>query len=124
MTYLLATLSVFFIFSTFHFIRSDHSMGRCLVYGAHIDPVSSACHSTAPEGSKGTHLSGPSDSDPIGVKIGFCFMTPVCDLSEQITCHRYKHDRTLSQPVRILDSPGYYKVYSSVNNGTMTDTFM
>ena len=102
--------------------HSDHSIGRCLIYGAYADPVNSGCHSTA---SAGNAMRDPFDMlDPTGVKvmsllplththppppyptlpslsiyltfdstnvqIGLCFMAPVCNISEQITCHRYK----------------------------------
>lgn len=52
-------------------LYSDHSMGRCLVYGAFIDPVSSACHSTAQGGSPTIDPLDP--TDPTGVKVRFYF---------------------------------------------------
>jgi hypothetical protein len=58
------------------FLYSDHSMGRCLVYGAFIDPVSSACHSTAQEGSAMTDPLDP--ADPTGVKVRFIVLVLKC----------------------------------------------
>jgi hypothetical protein len=59
-----------------------------------------------------------------GVKIGLCFMTPKCNLSEQITCHRYKHDLRTGQAVRVSTRNPHYKVYSSIYNGSFTDSNM
>lgn len=60
------------------FFLSDHSVGRCLLYGASAVPVGSVCHSLAQR----TQI-------PRGIWVGMCFMTPTCDPTEQITCHRY-----------------------------------
>jgi len=47
--------------------HSDHSIGRCLIYGAYADPVNSGCHSTAPAGNP---MRDPFDmADPTGVKV-------------------------------------------------------
>jgi hypothetical protein len=66
------------------------------------------------------------------VQIGLCFMAPTCNVSEQITCHRYKPRVTVSadgkhvtiQPVKISPKPSHYKVFSSIFNGSFTDSHM
>jgi len=106
--------------------HSDHSMGRCLIYGAYADPVNSGCHSTAPPNSLMRDRDYLDPHDKTGVKIGLCFMTPTCNLSEQITCHRYKHDvrTSVGQVVRVSTRISHYKVYSSMYNGSFTDSNM
>jgi hypothetical protein len=42
-------------------IYSDHSMGRCLIYGVYADPVNSGCHSTAPPSSLMRDFFDPND---------------------------------------------------------------
>lgn len=127
--------------------HSDHAIGRCLVYGVFADPVNSGCHSTAPPGNP---LRDPFDlADRQGVKVGLCFTAPVCNVSEQITCHRYKPKVTVTkgpplpinplnpliqdrqkaikvtiQPVKISLKPSHYKVFSSIFNGSFTDSHM
>ena len=116
---------------------SDHSIGRCLLYGAYATPVSVVCHSTVPlpEGSAARQT-----LDRLNERIGMCFYTPTCDMEEQITCHRYKAawtaDGTLSSggantlvrsqlkltAVR-THAPGYYRLYSSMFDGNRTDTY-
>ena len=49
-------------------------------------------------------------------KIGLCFMTPSCNTSEQLTCHRYKPHATEDEAVRIKKNKGYYKGYSTTFN--------
>ena len=73
-------------------------------------------------------------------------MTPICNTSEQITCHRYKprliprniqplstvvnNDRNIQvdmiiEAVRLNPkNPSHYKLYSSSFNGTFTDSHM
>jgi hypothetical protein len=65
--------------------------------------------------------------------IGMCFMTPRCDLNEQITCHRYratvpsKEAFTTGGAVQVIPerivwwNKGNYRVYSSFFNGTIAD---
>ncbi len=59
--------------------HSDHSMGRCLFYGAYITPVSVVCHSEV-----------PLSTVPPSVDIGMCFGTKYCDLDMHVTCHRFR----------------------------------
>ena len=112
-------------------MRSDHSVGRCLLYGAWTTPVSVVCHSSAP----------PSVPTPPHVRTGFCFSVPFCNISEHITCHRYKSvastsmrptttadasdlDTTIFQVVRL---PKYEKSkfkYSSGFDGNITDSYL
>ena len=95
--------------------HSDHSLSRCLIYGGGIYPVGIGCHSEAKE-------------VPVDFLYGLCFMAKDCELHRHVTCHRYVPDKTGGNdvsPVRIKASnKAMYKVYSSVFNGTLTDTFM
>ncbi len=95
--------------------HSDHSLSRCLIYGAGIYPVGIGCQSEAKE-------------TPTDFLYGLCFMAKQCELHQHVTCHRYVPDKnggSTSAPVRLKASnKAMYKVYSSVFNGTLTDTFM
>eukprot|EP01040_Poterioochromonas_malhamensis_P013242 gene13244-14543_t len=54
-----------------------------------------------------------------------CFMTPKCDLEEQITCHRYKAAIAGNDviPERITSTgSNNYRLYSSVFNGEAIDS--
>lgn len=61
-----------------------------------------------------------------------CFTTPVCDFNEQITCHRYQAANWSKKTwahVRLgvgktSKKGGHYRVYSSVLNGSESETYM
>lgn len=109
---------------------SDHSMTRCMVYGANAIPMGSICHSTA-------------DNPPNNLLLGMCFMAPVCNTSQHVTCHRYKpkyvannhnveayttsadmKSSIMFEAVPILRNRGYYRLYSSMFDGNKSDTYM
>jgi hypothetical protein len=95
--------------------HSDHSLGRCLFYAPHPPPipVSAVCHSRV------------STPVPASVSIGMCFITPTCNLSEQVTCHRYKPPTLLGDQrsaVRVTRDKGHYQFYSSWFDGKTTDS--
>eukprot|EP01035_Chromulina_nebulosa_P017682 gene17682-23272_t len=54
--------------------HSDHSFGRCLVYGINLHPMGSVCLS---------QVSNP----PSDLLVGMCFSAPECDLNKRVTCH-------------------------------------
>lgn len=87
------------------------------MYGAHVTPVGFTCHTLVP-----LHEVPPS------VPIGMCFAALACNISEQITCHRYKVGWTgrgrnaAITPVRTTFRKVYYKWYSSVYDGNTTET--
>jgi hypothetical protein len=124
-----------------------------MLYGALAQPVGVACHSQVPLDAAAA----------AGVKVGMCFTAPTCNVSEQLTCHRYYAEKiptvtgtkpaasikelisaseSLGQdnqippvsapvilpgaflPVRLRKQNGYYKVFSSIYDGNITDTFM
>lgn len=102
--------------------HSDHSMGRCFLYGAAAIPYSSYCRyqNAAP------------------VISGMCFTAPKCNLSEQITCHRYqslvvpitagKGSSTVigeeMTAVKLSKNKNHYRYYSSLLNGSVSDSFL
>ena len=98
-------------------LHSDHSVGRCLFYAAQAYPVGVGCQQLSPRAS--SHLDGDD------LLLGLCFMTPVCDLSQHVTCHRYaQHGAAgVPQPIRTSANRNYYKNYSSFFNGFVTDTY-
>ena len=108
-------------------MHSDHSIGRCLIYGARGIPQGMACR---PDGGLLSSASGHGEMDHAAEKVGMCFMTPSCNRSEQITCHRYAASRdpkTLElTTIRTVHKAGYYRFASSVFNRTTnaTDSFM
>ena len=124
-----------FLFSSFMSLLygSDHSLGRCLVYGAFASPIGIVCDSTD---------SVPTNIIPKHISLGFCFMTPHCDLKKHITCHRYRpakqqgiasggwnananiSQQLLLEPVRTSSKRGHYSKYSSTFDGKITDSFM
>ena len=60
------------------------------------------------------------------IQIGMCFMTPVCNISEQLTCHRYKPDPSATKggkyaAVRLSEKKGHYNVYSSYFDGFVVE---
>ena len=87
--------------------HSDHSLGRCLMYAVAADPIEAACHSLV-------------EPWPDSIKIGMCFITPSCNLSSQITCHRYKPHG--NETVRITLDKGHYQHYSSFFDGRKIDS--
>lgn len=102
-----------------------------MLYGAGAVPMGVACHSTVPleslSADDNAQATLPAVSD---IKVGMCFMAATCNVSEQITCHRYRaapetqRDGAVVQlPVRNSKKGGYYRGYSSVFNGSFTDTF-
>ena len=53
-------------------------------------------------------------------------MTPVCNISEQLTCHRYKPDPSATKigeyaAVRLSERKGHYKVFSSYFDGLVIE---
>lgn len=88
-----------------------------MIHGARAVAVASACHSLV-----------PADRVPPSVHIGMCFAQPACNVSEQVTCHRYKTGWVAPgggkpvEPVRTTHRRGYYRHYSSVFDGNTTDT--
>jgi len=124
--------------------HSDHSMGRCLLYGASGVPVGSLCETKVPLQAVPTTNKETGET----LMIGMCFMAPECDLNAMITCHRYKPDpaagskgdtkalaAATSKGGKLLAlylagkpkklhpvNKGHYKVYSSFWNGTHGDT--
>ena len=53
-------------------------------------------------------------------------MTPVCNISEQLTCHRYKPDPSATMigeyaAVRLSERKGHYKVFSSYFDGLVIE---
>jgi len=105
--------------------HSDHSFGRCMLYGAFATPIGSSCHST---GTKASVIANH-------IKIGLCFMTPVCDIHEQVTCHRYRATLTspsvnegnqqqkILLPIRNTHIKGYFRMYSSIFDGNSSDSY-
>lgn len=98
-----------------HFVCSDHSLGRCLIHGARAQPISFACHSLV-----------PADQVPPSIHVGMCFTQTSCNVTEQITCHRYKTgwvwpggDKPVD-PVRTTHRKSYYQHYSSEFDGNTT----
>jgi hypothetical protein len=87
--------------------HSDHSLGRCLMYAVAADPVAAACQSTV-------------EPWPDTINIGMCFITPSCNVSHQISCHRYKPNG--DQPIRTTTDRGHYKYFSSVYDGSKIDS--
>jgi hypothetical protein len=108
-------------------MNSDHSVSRCMLYGAGADPVGTVCHSKVP-----VHEVPPQ------VRLGMCFMTPVCDRQLHITCHRYRAARGVGRkgeekgkgheevgnPTRNTHIRGYFRIYSSGFDGNQTDSYM
>jgi len=121
--------------------HSDHSIGRCLVYGAFASPISVICNSSV-----------PLETAPKDLKIGLCFMATDCSPHMHITCHRYKPggrgtggasldqvkalaatkggggiDLSLllmATPIRISREKSHYKVFSSAFDGNTSDNFV
>jgi hypothetical protein len=94
-----------------------------MLYGAGSSLRNIACH---------VQLSKPFvDNSTISTPkvVGMCFMTPVCDLNEQITCHRYQARKKESDtdksflilPERI-SSGSNYRLYSSIFDGSVIDS--
>ena len=100
-------------------LHSDHSVGRCLFFAARAYPIGVGCQNLAPHPSR--RDAGGGDD----LLLGQCFMTPVCDLTQHITCHRYAQDSGGGgpRPVRTSTNRNYYKNYSSFYNGFVTDTY-
>lgn len=98
-------------------LYSDHSLGRCVLHAARAKPVPSACRSLV-----------PAAQVPPNLHIGMCFAVSACNVTEQVTCHRYKTGWTGPggerpvDPVRTTQRKGYYRHYSSVFDGNKTDT--
>eukprot|EP01038_Epipyxis_sp_PR26KG_P004566 gene4566-6439_t len=104
-------------------LHSDHSVTRCFLYGAKAMPIGAVCHSKVPV-------------IPSHVKVGMCFMSPLCNISEQITCHRFKaqgyknhiqnkyydHSIKLNSVKKTHSNKGYYRMFSSYYDGNKTDT--
>lgn len=93
--------------------HSDHSLGRCLVYGARAIPMPVVCHQPGPA------------SDSAGLT-GMCFMAPACDVNQHFTCHRYEAgmDQGKLTARRTSRSKGHYKQYSSMMVGNASDTYL
>jgi hypothetical protein len=99
-----------------------------MLYGAGASPRNIACHV---ELSKGflNNSTASSSLTVVPEVVGMCFMTPVCDLNEQITCHRYeakvknnvKDKSILILPERI-SSGSNYRLYSSIFDGAVIDS--
>mmetsp|Transcript_609 Transcript_609/g.529 ORF Transcript_609/g.529 Transcript_609/m.529 type:complete len:103 (-) Transcript_609:154-462(-) len=94
--------------------HSDHSFGRCLVYGINLHPMGSVCLS---------QVSNP----PSDVLVGMCFSAPECDLNKRVTCHRYKTSYDSNGnliSLRTSKNHGHYKGYSSIFDGNISDSFV
>ena len=126
-------------------LHSDHSLGRCLVYGANVVPVGMTCQreyqspnmsivnlfeghrynstrSTIDNQGKVTSYVKVLDSYSSRPKhmrySGMCFMTRSCNLSEHLTCHRYKASHKKNEdlmPVaeKVYNHNSYYRSESS-----------
>ncbi len=106
--------------------HSDHSMGRCFIYGAGATPLMTACENQV---SKGIGQGQQMDTDKVklgsdDLLFGMCFTAPECDIDEHITCHRYSANETNLKPMRTSTSKGYYKKFSSFYDGKIVDTQM
>ncbi len=91
-----------------------------------------ACHSSVPLENLPSDDNAQSTLPSVAkVKVGMCFMASTCNTSEQITCHRYRaavperqsDGSILHMPIRNSQKNGYYRGYSSIFNGSVTDTF-
>jgi len=88
--------------------HSDHSVGRCLVYGAAAAPVNVVCSSTdsidkAPRDVR-FPPAVPLETNVKHVMLGMCFMAPKCDPRLHTTCHRFKPSASaevLSDPAKL-----------------------
>ncbi len=102
-----------------------------MLYGAGAVPMGVACHSSTPLKNLPSDDNAQSTLPCVAqVKVGMCFMVSACNVSEQITCHRYraaperqKDGSLLQMPLRNSNKNGYYRGYSSIFNGSFTDTF-
>lgn len=88
--------------------HSDHSVGRCLVYGAAAAPINVVCASSGPVEEAPRDVRHPPavplEANVKHVMLGMCFMTPKCDPRLHTTCHRYKPSSSaavLSDPSRL-----------------------
>lgn len=118
-------------------LHSDHSLGRCLVFGAQAVPVGMACirkyekatTSIMPSNVSVSTLDVKSRQGSSYVEIlhadqlpvylrhsGMCFMLKHCDLQEHLTCHRfkaaYRNHRGLT-PEKVYRFRSYYVEPSS-----------
>lgn len=61
--------------------------------------------------------------------IGMCQFAPVCNTTEQVTCHRYKPmlqgrgANAVIVPVRVTHRRVYYKEYSTLYNPNATSAY-
>jgi hypothetical protein len=93
-----------------------------MLYAAYATPIGAVCHSTVNK-----------VFIPKNIKVGMCFMSPNCEIDEQVTCHRYKAaneieaqgiENKIHKPIRNININGYYRVYSSMFDGNISDTYM
>jgi hypothetical protein len=105
------------------FVSSDHSLNRCLVYGAGARPLPVTCHV---QDNSDTRAIASSNIDEHSFS-GMCFMARECKLDQHVTCHRYRaklqSDFTVV-PVRTSKSSGHYRHYSTVRTGNSTESFL
>lgn len=95
-------------------LHSDHSISRCLIYGANAIANSVICHSFV-------------DNPPKNITFGMCFMAKSCDLHRHITCHRYRPRRNENGDLGVVLTTKNHKpftVYSSAYDGIKTDTYI
>jgi hypothetical protein len=98
-------------------MNSDHSIGRCMIYGARASAVGAVCHS----------FDTSDKLPPNQVRLGFCFSTPECDISTHVTCHRYKASLNQNNVLQAVRLPEYEKTrfkYSSGFDGNITDSYL
>lgn len=118
-------------------MHSDHSLGRCVLYAAKALPINAVCHDSTIQQSKQNRSALPFSNlgiyEQYGIVDGIdgmCFTAPYCDIKRHLTCHRYGYqvnetlkERFQAQRLVTSNRHGYYKVYSSVRNGTFYDTY-
>lgn len=97
-------------------LHSDHSIGRCFIYGAGASPLITACENKSPNVTQAMMKSGISFHDN-HLFFGMCFMAPQCKLDQHVTCHRYQATVNL-EAVRTSESSGHYKRFSSIYDGS------
>jgi len=141
--------------------HSDHSVGRCLVYGAFAAPINVVCNSTVPLADMPHDVrfppAVPLEKDAQNTMLGMCFMLPACDVQLHTTCHRYRPSAAAGvltapqklaalarfytanrqeeasaaalsaflagAPEKTQNKGSYYRVFSSVWDGAMADSY-
>lgn len=100
---------------------SDHSLGRCILYGVGASPKNIGCHMELLPSLNQSAVQQPD-------LLGMCFMTPQCDLTEQITCHRYVAAKRVGADGKVgviaerIGTGANYRMYSSIYNGQFVDS--